>query len=173
MSREIKFRALKDDMANMRFYYGSLIHEKDGTPRIYDDHINLFHTCLKGTECQSIGLKDVADTPIYEHDIIEACMGWMKGDGYKKKGYPDKIRLWLEVIYGDGKGMEVGWHLNKINIHPEDRKAASEYFYREFRYNLKESWENDYQEHRVLYFGKNLDLKIIGNSIEHPELKNK
>lgn len=50
--REIKFRALKDDISNCNFYYGSLIYDKQGNPRIYDVDTDLFHTCIKDTEGQ-------------------------------------------------------------------------------------------------------------------------
>lgn len=48
----IKFRALKDDMSNCNFYYGSLIYDKDKNPKIFDVDTELFHTCIKGTEGQ-------------------------------------------------------------------------------------------------------------------------
>jgi len=76
MNREIKFRAVKDDMSNYDFVYGQLVYDAIGTPRI--THVDTsgqglnFNTCMKGTEEQFTGLQDKNGVDIYEGDWCTA-----------------------------------------------------------------------------------------------------
>lgn len=80
MNREIKFRALKDDISNCNFIYGYLVKDEEGNPYIveYTSDKGYSHvSCIKGTESEFIGRLDKNGTKIYEDDFVKRI-----GDDY-------------------------------------------------------------------------------------------
>ena len=139
--REIKFRALKDDVSNCNWVYGFLAYSKDMVPRISDDGGETFHTCLKGTEGQFTGYKDWKNKDIYENDIVSAPNGQIKSAII----YFSQATFW----YKEWDEMYEEWHHSEMGWCEQ--------------YGSKEIG--------ILHWSANrIALKVIGNVHEHPEL---
>ena len=108
----------------------------------------------------SLELKDKNGKEICIGDIIEGTRGWMTGDGYKKKGYPDRVRVRLQVCLSNGRNGDAGYRLNEIGVHPEDRLAEGKYFYRNINYHLEEGRAVELKDNEVIWLGKNNSLEI-------------
>lgn len=130
-----------------------------------------FHQVFPETVGISLCLPDKNDIEIYEGDIVEGHMGWLKGDGYLRKGYPTKIRQRLEVVFNK-KGWEAGFDLLHIGYHPDDVAARQDYFYRNILYSLQEDRECELRDNQVVWLGKCTTLEVVGNKFDNPELYN-
>lgn len=76
MNREIKFRALRDDMSDPSYIVGNLVYNGD-VPRITNDGGKSFTTCIKGTERQFTGRLDKNGKEIFEGDTLRVAPGYV------------------------------------------------------------------------------------------------
>jgi YopX protein len=143
--RTIKFRALKDDMSNCNFYYGQLVYDAIGQPRITEVDKSVqgltFHTCIKGTESQFIGFKDCKKREIYTGDIVK---------------------------WGHKKNSSECWHRYAIvQINPDLQLKI-------IYYKVAETKEQKPTDNHIFHWGRfaygGSDLEIIGNVFQNPEL---
>lgn len=144
MKREIKFRALKDDVSNCIFKYGQLVYDAIGQPRITEVDSSgeglTFHTCIRGTESQFTGLLDKNEKEIYEGDVVNYWTSVRKTHVVAAIKYEiQACAYWLKWSEDDERG-------KKINRYSELRaNFGSDIF-------LSDS------------------IEIIGNKYENPEL---
>jgi len=132
-TREIIFRALKDDISNCNFVYGDLIYNSNGEPQIktgFDGDKPLFTTCIKGTEGQFTGWVDVNNVRIFEGDIVNIgnnILGFVKNNNDKVVEYEVKCDGCDYILYREDLGLnwgrlsgldEMGWICKVVgNIH--------------------------------------------------------
>lgn len=174
--RQYKFRAKRVD--NGQWVYGSLVKGYDAIYIVYeafaDDYKYGYDVVFIPVVAETVGislcLPDKNDKEIYEGDIVEGHMGWCTGDGYLKKIYPRKIRIRMEVVFNP-KGWEAGFHLYEIGVHPDDRLARKDNFYRDVEYRLQES-QGPWVNNEPNYLGKCTTLEVVGNKFDNPELYN-
>lgn len=98
MSREIKFRALKDDMSNCKFVYGDYIDSCSGYPKITNNAGETFHSCLNGTLGQFTRLTDKNGKEIYEGDLMKDNEGCIFRIYHVYGGFVIKAAYWAKDI---------------------------------------------------------------------------
>lgn len=120
------------------------------------------------------GLLDKNNNEIYVGDVVEGFRNAMPTDGKIRKGFPNKIRVFLEVKWSDGKHRNAGFYLREIKVHPDDQEAIKYNQYRSIGYCLEES-RNCFlnEDNSIPWYGNCQYLEIIGNIHSDPELLKK
>lgn len=167
MVKEVLFRAIRED--NGLWHIGSLIVGGQYECAIYNRHTDMYSGIRVIPE--SVGqyvMKDIQGRRIFVHDVVEGYRGHLRGDGYLRKGHPDKIRVWLRVSYSYGGAHPVGFYLDEIAVHPEERQFVRHNPYRSILYSLRESRADELKDRQIEWLGQNNTISLIGNVFDNP-----
>ncbi len=173
MSREIKFRAWSEELKLMSNPFGLGGYALS----YYTDEFENFPKHLKSLTDEAVmqytGIQDANGTEIYEGDLFWSTRGYVKSDGYKKKGYPDSIRVLIKVDWQNPKYGTPGFRLTEVKVHEDDLFAEEEYQYRWLNYSnqLKEQRDAHFpQGGSIIWHGCASGIEICGNVFQNPEL---
>jgi uncharacterized phage protein (TIGR01671 family) len=162
MNRVVKFRVWDKQYKKMYYpttnlfvdwdkYYGSKllceVAATDGSRALSDTDYEIM---------QFTGLKDKNGKDVYEGDIYVAERSYMPSRGYKKKTYPDRIKVTCIVEWSI---YNAGWHGNEIGPIKEHQEADQNAPYHYYHTSLSGSQTSEVDW-----------IEVIGNIHDNPEL---